>query len=367
VTVQTKIEAAKKAKQTMSRLLDFGNGAVIFEYMDPLFASIAARSDWTDQQKEVVIDMTTMGIFITALSVHKGVTQTQGYSRGDYPRLVKTARLVQTVGIKAMKGERPFPSKDFIVIIDKYTARYLEARLNFIERFIWRAHPNNMPTDAQCVEIKEEVTENVMDDVATLKQFMIDLETKIDLSALVDLETNISSPAVVDLDAIEARFQEAIEAVDLNNPTPLLMKFVDGLIALKRTTSANFSTKKTNFDPDECMTLANSALALARKVQSGSLTQADVYEFTKVTQPYRTCNVLAAALAAIIGAVVGMIAGAAVGFVVGGVPGAILGGVSGLVAGGGLAGLSFTMWHMNNQPLNKISAAATDIVQQNRT
>lgn len=162
--------------------------------------------------------------------------------------------------------------------------------------------------------------------------------------------------------AIEKIFYDALNIASASNETPDKKKFMDGLNALKRETLANFTTEKANFDFDNSVILANSALSLATKVGSNTVTQTDVNQFTQATQKYKTSHAFAIALAVIIGAVIGMIAGAAIGFAVGSVPSAIIGGVAGLVVGGGIAGGSSTMWYTKKEPLNKIYSAATEMV-----
>lgn len=152
--------------------------------------------------------------------------------------------------------------------------------------------------------------------------------------------------------AIEKIFHDALHVASTSNETPDKKKFMDGLNALKRETLANFTAKKANFDFDNSVIIANSALSLATKVGSNTVTQAAVNQFTQATQKYKTSHAFAIAFAVIIGAVIGMIAGAAIGFAVGSVPCAIIGGVASLVVGGGIAGGSSTMWYTKKEPLN---------------
>jgi uridine kinase len=161
---------------------------------------------------------------------------------------------------------------------------------------------------------------------------------------------------------IEAIFNKALKIAAGGNDTSEKKKFMQGLAALKQATLSRLQKKEANFGLSDCEAIANSALMLATKVGSNTVTQADVNQFTQATQKYKTSHTFEIVLAVIIGAAMGMIAGATIGFAAASLPGAIVGGVSGLVVGAGIAGVSSTMWHTKQEPLNKLSSAAAEML-----
>ncbi len=392
MSIEQKVESAKTALRTSAQLVRFcfETKEFIHHTEESLFAKILAREDLSEEQKENEIDIATAGILVVALSSHRSrykhvqnkedhsspyLWDANGYLKSPYyPMQYKEVlaisginepteqdneaagayneRLVLAVGTKVMNGELPFQPEILNEIFDKHTQ---DAR-DELHRIVEFIRGTLAPRKA------EEMEQGLSNDIIALKGYMGAISAKINQTPrYYGTSSILSETATHDAYTIDDIFNKALNTA-AGNDTPEKKKFIEGLVALKQATLASFQKGEANFGFVDCETIANSALTLATKVGSNTVTQADVNQFTQATQKYKTSHAFAIALAVIVGAVIGMIAGAATGFAVGNVPGAIIGGVAGLVVGGGIAGVSSTMWYTKKEPLNKISSAATEMV-----
>ena len=412
MNIDQKVKSTEKVLGTTSQLISFcvETKTFIHNTQKSLFAKILAKDDLSEEQKKNEIDIATAGILVVALSSHSSrykylldnennlspyLWNEKGYLKSAYypiqyedvlaisginesteqdnkaagayyERLVldkidanepteqdnKAAgayyeRLVLAVGTKVMNGELPFQPNILSEIFDKHTQDALKEMVKY------RDFPQDPAKDH---------TQDLLNDIAALKEYVSLISAKINKASRSNvISSNFSKTATYDA-YIKSIFNRALNMAATGNDTPEKKKFVEGVAALKQATLASFQKGETNFGLKDCETIAYSALTLATKVGSNTVTQADVNKFTQATQNYKTSHAFAIALAVMIGAVIGMIAGAAIGFAVGGVPGAIVGGVAGLVVGDGITGVSSTMWYTKKEPLNKVSSAAAEMV-----
>lgn len=393
MSIEKKVESAKTALRTSVQLVRFRFETKEFIHYteESLFAKILAREDLSEEQKENEIDIATAGILIVALSSHRSrynqlqnkedllspyLWDENGYLKSPYyPKQCKEVlaicginepteqdnedagtyneRLVLAVGTKVMNGELPFQPEILNEIFDKHT-QDAHDELHRIVEFI---------RDTLAPGKAEEMEQDLSNNIIALKGYMGAISAKINQTPSYYVTSSIlSETAPYDAYKIEVVFNRALNTIFIGNETPEKKKFREGLIALKQATLESFCKGAKNFAFADCETIAKSALTLATKVSSNTVTKADVNKFTQATHKYKTSHTFAIALAVIISAVIGMIAGAAIGFAVGSVPGAIIGGVAGLVVGGGITGVPSTMWYTKKEPLNKISSAATEMV-----
>lgn len=396
MSTQQKVESAKNALRTAAQLIKFcaETNAFMRHTRKSLFEKILARDDLSQEQKENEIEIATAGILIVALSSHQTryryeqkkndylspyLWDANSYLKSPYyPKQQKEVlaisgvnelpepvnemadehietyneRLVLAVGTKVMNGELPFQPEILNKIFDKHTqdtlAMYDRERQSLLDTL----------EPAKVEKIKQALSNNI----TALKEYVRLTALKINqtprryyISAILSETVNRTSHT------IEAAFNEALNTAVMGNETPEKMKFREGLVALKQATLARFQRGSASFVFDDGETIANNALMLATKVSSNTVTEADVKQFIKATQKYKTDHTLAIALAVIVGAVIGMVVGAAVGLAVSSVPGAILGGVAGFGLGAGLAGVSSSMWYIQKEPLNKVSSAAIEV------
>ncbi len=393
MSIQRKVDAAKTVLRTASQLVGFcmETKNFIHHTEESLFAKILARDDLSEEQKENEIDITTAGILVVALSSHRSryksvqnkedhlspyLWDANGYLKSPYyPKQYKEVlaisginesteqdneaadayneRLVLAVGTKVMNGELPFQPEILNEIFDKHTQDARDELHRMVEFFRDKLAPGKA----------EEMEQGLSNNIIALKGYMGAISAKINQTPrYYGTSSILSETATHDAYTIEAIFNRALNTAAAGNDTPEKKKFMEGLVALKQATLASFQKGEANYGFVDCETIANSALTLATKVGSNTVTQADVNQFTQATQKYKTSHAFAIVLAVIVGAVIGMIAGAAIGFAVGNVPGAIIGVVAGLVVGGSIAGVSSTMWYTKKEPLNKVSSAATEVI-----
>lgn len=179
--------------------------------------------------------------------------------------------------------------------------------------------------------------------------------TGLNLSELKKIKSN-------NLFSIETAFRKAVSLAAQSNPSSERERLLQGIDALKKETLDNFQKEGLNFKTDDCLTIANSTVTLAKKVHSNTLTQADINQFSQVTGKYKTTHRMEIIIALIISAIAGIVVGAAIGFAAAGIPGVIVGATTGLVTNVGLAGTSCTLWYNNKEPRNKITSAATEFL-----
>lgn len=392
MSIEQKVKSAKTVLRTSAQLVKFCfeiNG-FIHQTQESLFAKILARDDLSEAQKENEIDIATTGILVAALSSHQSryvhvqdkennlspyLWDENGYLKSPYyPKQYKEVlaisginepteqdneaggayneRLVLAIGTQVMNGELPFQPEILNDIFDKHTQDAQDEFNRMIEAV------RSTLVSGQTEELKQSLS----NDIAALKGYVDSISAKINKAPRYYVISSIlSEAATYDAYKIEVIFNRVLNMAASGNDTPEKKKFVEGVVALKQATLASFQKGETNFGLSDCETIANSALTLATKVGSNTVTQADVNQFTQATQKYKTSHAFAIALSVVIAAVIGMIAGAAIGFAIGGVPGAIIGGVAGLAVVGGIAGVSSTMWYTKKEPLNKIASAATEM------
>lgn len=368
--IEQQVESARTALTILTKLIHFSHENLnsILKTKSSLLDKILVKEWLSEEQYEDEIAIAFTGILVVALSMHQSqyahlkdnranLSPYLWDERGNltspyYPKQAKEVlaisavdaserdnedpdvyqeRLVLAVGTKVMNGELPFQAEILNAIVKKHQPdAYRQYLSNSDNHFRDQARQVKFNNNLSSLRTYITRTESIINSIYRYYY-----------SSTILCQTSQRS-----FYGIEAGFNGILNRLINVNDTPEKEKFIEGLVALKQATLASFQKEEANFGYDDCATIIRSVSLLAQKVGLNSeLTQADVKEFTKATQKYKTSHTFEIALAVIIGAAIGMIGGAA-----------------GFIVVGGIAGVSSTMWYTKKEPLNKISSAATEML-----